>query len=116
MESATLPLTRPSLNHDQLAPHPELRGSTGEGRDVELEGVDQLVPQNVVPPGRLTLDLDHRKIVAYNAPDADALATDDSYRHGTHTSASVVGDDLAHPAAGSAVIPFGASTCSLAPA
>jgi hypothetical protein len=57
-----------------------------------------VIPQSVAPPAPLALQLDHRKILAYNAPHPAALATDDSFRHGTHTAGSVAGDSLAHPA------------------
>jgi hypothetical protein len=89
------------------------RGLTGAGEIVAVADTgletglcffdDPLRPavaQTVAPPATLTLDPDHRKILAWNAPHASSLATDDSFRHGTHTAGSAVGDDLAHPAQG----------------
>jgi hypothetical protein len=61
---------------------------------------NSLSPQSVTPPAPLALDLDQRKLLAYNAPHASALSTDDAFRHGTHTSGSAVGDDLDHLASG----------------
>lgn len=62
--------------------------------------VHPLLPQSVVPPAPLTLDLDQRKLLALNAPHASALTTDDAFRHGTHTAGSAVGDDWEHQAGG----------------
>ena len=57
-----------------------------------------VVPQSVPPPGDLVVHEDHRKVLAYNATLPNAFDFDDSFRHGTHTSASAAGDSLANPA------------------
>jgi hypothetical protein len=89
------------------------RGLTGVGQivavaDTGLEAgmcffddpVHPVAPQTVAPPGPLVVDAEHRKIVALNAPVAASLATDDSFRHGTHTSGSAVGDSSANASGG----------------
>src|SRR6185436_11714792 len=52
-----------------------------------------LVKQTVAPPGLLTLDQNHRKILAYNriAPDPDSVPYT-TYLHGTHAAGSALGD------------------------
>ncbi len=85
------------------------RGLTGAGQIVAVSDTglehgmcffddprQEVVPQTVRPPAPLALDLGHRKLLAYNAPHPAALLTDDTFRHGTHTAASAVGDDLDH--------------------
>ena len=59
-----------------------------------------VTPQTVPTPGLLEVNHEHRKILAYNAPNPGALSTDDSFRHGTHVTGSVAGDNLANAASG----------------
>jgi hypothetical protein len=56
-----------------------------------------LVKQTVAPPGALTVDPGQRKILAYNnvSPNADSPPYG-TWRHGTHTAGSAVGDSLAN--------------------
>jgi hypothetical protein len=61
---------------------------------------EPVTPQTVTPPGALSASASHRKIVALNGTSGNALLVDGSFRHGTHVSATVVGDDLAHLAGG----------------
>ncbi len=81
------------------------RGLTGAGQIVAVAdtGLEDdmcffadpgtpVLPQTVAPPGALVLQPGHRKILALNAPQASSYSTEDSFRHGTHTTGSVAGD------------------------
>lgn len=60
-----------------------------------------VVPQAVTAPAPVSLNLSHRKVLAYNYPTGslgDPATGDGAFRHGTHVAGSVAGDDLAHPA------------------
>ena len=85
------------------------RGLTGAGQIVAVadtglehgtcffeDPAHAVTPHTTAPPAPIPVDVAHRKLLAYNAPHASSLATDDTFRHGTHTSTSAVGDDLAH--------------------
>ena len=58
---------------------------------------EPVIPQSVTPPGTLTVQPAHRKLVAVNGTSGNALQVDDSFRHGTHVAASVAGDSAVHP-------------------
>ena len=90
------------FNHDN-------HGITGTGQvigvaDTRLEDqlcfftdpAHPLVRQTVTPPGLLTLDPNHRKILAYNNLSTLAVPPYPTWRHGTHTAGSAVGDSLAN--------------------
>jgi len=61
---------------------------------------EPVVAQTVTPPGTLTVQPGHRKLVAVNGTTGNALQVDDSFRHGTHVCGTVAGDSLVHPAGG----------------
>jgi hypothetical protein len=56
-----------------------------------------VVLQQVAPPGALTVDPAHRKILAVNGVNVVSFQDDGSHRHGTHVSTTVLGDDAANP-------------------
>lgn len=104
---AEAPDPKPYLMSGTLFQH----GLTGTGQvigvaDTRLEHqmwfftdlAHPLVKQNVPIPGPLVLDPTHRKILAYNnvtGPSADAPPYP-TWRHGTHTTGSALGDSLAN--------------------
>jgi hypothetical protein len=90
------------------------RGLTGAGQIVAVADTgleygmcffddpgEAVAPQTVTPPGALSVQPGHRKIVAVNGTSGNALLVDDSFRHGTHVTGTVAGDSLAHLAGGS---------------
>lgn len=92
------------------------RGLTGAGQIVAVAdtGLEDdmcffddpdtpVLHQTVAPPGALVLQPGHRKILAVNAPSASSYSTEDSFRHGTHTTASVAGDNAANATAATPV-------------
>jgi subtilisin family serine protease len=60
-----------------------------------------VVPQIVRPPAPLAVDPNHRKILALNGVNSFTLDHEGIFRHGSHVTAIVAGDDLLHPATGS---------------